>query len=103
MDGNVIYIDEYLKIYISGKDVMAETYRKGFNPELLLPALEKHPQAVITGMNMLRSMLITAPAGPRKIGEFRDKIHLDISVDFLTATVTFYMTKEELSLIPREP
>lgn len=102
MDGNVIYIDEYLKIYISGKDVMAETYRKGFNPELLLPALEKHPQAVITGMNMLRSMLITAPAGPRKIGEFRDKIHLDISVDFLTATVTFYMTKEELSLIPRD-
>jgi len=102
MDGNTIYSNEFLKIFILNNEVLAETYKKGFDAEQLHPVLENHPQVTITGMNTLRSLLMSAPAGPKKIGEFRDKIHLDISSDLLAATITFYMTKEELSLIPKE-
>ena len=100
MAENVIYQDEYVKIFTSNNDILAETYKKGFQPEKLHYVLEKHPQAVITFMSTLRNMLLSAPAGPKKIGEFRNKIHLGISDDALTANIIFYMTKEELSAIP---
>jgi len=102
MDGNVIYSDEYIKIFTSNNDVLAETYKKGFSVEQLFPVLEKHPQVTVTNMDTLRSLLLAAPAGPKKIGEFRNRIQLEIFPDVLTATITFYMTKEELSRIPAD-
>lgn len=99
---NVIYKDEYVKIFTMNNDVLAETYKRGFRPEQLYPVLQKYPQVAITGMDTLRNMLLVAPSGPKKIGEFRNRIHLDISPDALTANITFYMTKEELSLIGKE-
>lgn len=102
MNGNTVFKNEYVKIFTINRDVFAETYKKGFQLEQLHPLLENQPQVVITSLNTLRSLLLTAPAGPRKIGEFRDKIYLDISADALTAYITFYMTKEELSRLSKD-
>ena len=98
---NVIYKDEYVKIFTMNNDVLAETYKRGFRPEQLYPVLQKYPQVAITGMDTLRNMLLVAPSGPKKIGEFRNRIHLDISPDALTANITFYMTRRTV-LIGKE-
>ena len=68
MNGNTVFKNEYVKIFTINRDVFAETYKKGFQLEQLHPLLENQPQVVITSLNTLRSLLLTAPAGPRKIG-----------------------------------
>ncbi len=102
MGGGVIYSDEHLKIFTANSDVMAETYKNGFPIDRIYPILAKHPEIGLTSPNTLRQLLAAAPAGPRKIGEMKKIIDLEVSPDGLTAKVTLNIPAEEMSRIPKD-
>jgi len=102
MDSTVIYSDEFIRIYTESRNVMAQTFKKGLPTERIWTILSEHPEVGITSLNTLRLLLTSAPAGPQKIGEVKDRIELEVSSDGLTAKVTFNMAAQELSLISKD-
>jgi uncharacterized protein (DUF342 family) len=102
MDSNILYIDDYIRIFLSGNSVMAETYKKGFSVDQTAAILAKHPEILLTDINALRNSIVSAPSRPVKFGELKKRIQLDISPDGFTAEVTFNMSPAELAAAPRD-
>ena len=102
MASNVLYSDEYLRIFLAESSVMIETYKKGFPINKITPILANHPEIMPTDISALRSAIMSAPSNPVKFGELKKKIQLDISSDGLTAEVSFNMSSQELSAAPKE-
>jgi uncharacterized protein (DUF342 family) len=98
----VVYSDEFVKITIENHDVLLETFQKGFPMEKLSTFLSKHPEIGLTNAAAVRNAIGTAPAKPQKIGEVKERIHLELAPSGLTATVSFNLPEEELAPASRE-
>lgn len=102
MGVNVIYKDEFLSITEENKDVFVETFSKGFPSDQLASILAQHPEIGITSLSTLRNSIMTAPAPSKKIGELKERIHVDIDPSGLTASVSFNLSSDELALDNRD-
>jgi uncharacterized protein (DUF342 family) len=102
MDENVIYSDEYVRIFVSSSDVYVETFQKGFSIERLSTFFLEHPEISITNFTELKNSICSAPMQPKKFGELKERIIINISNDALTATITFNLSKKELEIKNRE-
>lgn len=98
----VIFYDEFLKISIENKDVFIETYKKGFPMEKLAAVLAQHPEIGLTSAATLRNSINNAPSSQQKIGEVKDRIHIETDLPGLTAYAAFNLPEEELALASRE-
>lgn len=92
-----IYKDEYIAITSENNDVFAETFKKGFPIDRMSSVLSSHPEIGLTSPGVLRDLIISAPAKPRKIGELKERIHLETASSGLSATVTFNIPRDELT------
>lgn len=97
MSANIIYSDEYLAITAEKNDVFVESFKKGFTLDKVSSILSAHPEIGITNLSALRSSLMSAPVKPQKIGELRERVHLEVTPSALTATVTFNLSQDELN------
>lgn len=97
MSVNIIYKDEYLGITEKNGEIYVETFKKGYPLGNLASLLAQHTEIELASINTLRRSIMTAPAGPEKIGELKERIKLDVSPDGLTATITFNVPADELS------
>ncbi len=102
MDGNVLYSDEYLRMFLDDGSLMIETYKKGAHAYQITPVFEKHPEISLTNVSALQNAMMSAPARPVKIGELKKRIQIEIYPDGLTASVTFNISVEELKSIAKE-
>ena len=102
MDTEVIFLDEFLKISVEGKNVFIETYKKGFPMEKLAALLERRPELGLTDATALRNSIKNAPSNRQKIGELKDRIHIETDPSGLNAYATFNLPPEELAPAARE-
>ena len=102
MDGNVLYQDEYMKIFSQSRDVFIETFKKGFPVEQLNSIFARHPEIGITSYTTLRNAINLAPRQPQKFGELKEKIVVEISSDELAATIVYNLSAHDLEIKNRE-
>ncbi len=102
MGALVIFYDEFLKLSIDNHDVFIETYKKGFPVEKFAELLAQHPEIGLTNATALRDSINNAPSSLQKIGEVKERIHIEIDHSGLTAYATFNLPEEELALASRE-
>ncbi|MCX7709950.1 MAG: FapA family protein [Clostridia bacterium] len=98
MDGPNIFSNEYLRIFSISGDVFIETFKKGFSPDQLFSILSSHPEINMTSFNAVRTALTQAPKPPDKIGTLKERISIEVLEGGLKATVSFNLSKEELSM-----
>lgn len=98
MEENAVFHNEYMKIFIGSDGVYIETYKKGFPIQQLPSILQQHPEIGVTNLDILRNAVVFAPRKPEKFGEYRGRISISMPPDEITATITFNMSEEELSL-----
>lgn len=102
MEPDVIYSDDYLKIYNMPDGIYIETYKKGFPLDQLNNIFSSHPEIGVTSYNTLRNAINSAPSKPQKFAEQKERIAVELSHDDLAAFVTFNLSKEELDISHRE-
>ena len=102
MNGNVLYEDEYMRIFAQSSDIFIETFKKGFPVEQLNAIFVKHPEIGITSYTTLRNAINLAPRQPQKFAELKEKIVIEISNDELTAAIVYNLPAEELEIKNRE-
>lgn len=102
MGSNVIYNDEFIKIFIVDNDVFIETFKKGFQMQKLAPLLAQHPEIGLTNASSLRNAVSFAPASPQKIGEVKTRIRLEVDSSRLTAAVTLNLHEEDLAVSSKD-
>lgn len=102
VDSNTLYSNEFLRIFVSGENIMAETFKKGLSVDQIIPVITVHPRIKLTNIGALRSIIVSAPAGPVRIGELKKRMQLDISPSGLTAEIIFNMSPAELSAVPKD-
>ncbi|HEX2946522.1 MAG TPA: FapA family protein [Clostridia bacterium] len=97
MAANIIYKDEYLAIAAENSDILVESYKKGFPMDKVSSILVSHPEIAITSLSVLRSSIMSAPAKSQKIGELKERLHLEVTPAGLTATITFNVPQDDLN------
>lgn len=102
MSGSVLFENEFLRISIGSDGAYVETFKRGFPLNQLPSILAQHPEVGVTSLSVLRNAINDAPKKPEKFGELRERISISISDDELSASVTFNLPPEELSMEQRE-
>lgn len=99
---DLLFENEYIRIYSQSGDVFIEAFKKGFSLDQLSTVFAAHPEIGISSYTTLRNVIITAPRGPEKFGELKQRIDLDITNDEMRAYITFNMPKEDLEYKNRQ-
>jgi uncharacterized protein (DUF342 family) len=102
MDNNILYVDEFIKIYLFSDGLYIESLKSGMPIQHLNSILTSHPEFQITDFNVVKSVVSKAPQSPKKFGELKERIVVTVSADGLTATITYNVQKNELDMSNRE-
>lgn len=102
MTEEILYNNEYLKIYQSPDGFYIETFKKGFSLEELNHFLYTHSEINITSFNTLKNALSLAPKPPERFGEPKKRFLITLSEDELKAFVEYNLSPEELDIKNRE-
>lgn len=102
MDNEIIYSDEYVKIYILSDGLYLESLKSGMPFNQLNSIINSHPEFKIIDFNVIKTAINSAPQLPKKFGELKEKIVIKISEDALKATVTYNVPKDYIDFKNRE-
>lgn len=102
MGDNIIFSNEYLRIFLQNDGIYIETFKKGLPSDQLSSILANNPQIGVTSMNVLRNAINLAPRAPEKFAELRENMTICISDTELTASIVFNMTSDALALSSRD-
>lgn len=102
MDNEVVYSDEYVKIYILSDGLYLESLKSGMPFNQLNGIITSHPEFRIIDFNVIKNAVNSAPQPPKKFGELKEKILVKVSDDCLKATVSYNVAKNYLDLNNRE-
>lgn len=102
MDSEIVYVDEYIKIYIISNSVYIESLKSGMPLNQLNSIITAYPQFQIVDFNVIKDAVSHAPIPPKKFGELKEKIIIKTSDDGLKATITYNLPKSALDLKNRD-
>jgi len=102
MNNQIVYSDEFIRIYLLTDGFYLESLRKGMPLTRLNDIINAHPEFKITNFNVIKNAINNAPQPPKKFGELKEKIEIRISENGLKATVTYNAPKEYFHMKNRE-
>lgn len=102
MDNNILYVDEYIKIYMFSNGLYIESLKSGMPIKNFNSIITSHPEFQITDFSAIKHAINKAPQAPKKFGELKEKIAVIVSDDGLKATITYNIQKSELDFSKRD-
>jgi len=102
MESNIIFSNEYLKIYENSREIFLETFKNGFPFDELYNIMSSHPEIGLTSFKALRDAINYAPKPPVKIGELKEPISIKISDNKMSAFLVLNLPAEDLKMENRD-
>ena len=102
MSENLIYKDEFIKIFSLQNDLYLESFKKGLPLDKLKYTLSLHPEINITNFLLLKNSIASAPHPPQNIGVLKDRLYIETENNDLEAYITFYLPQSELTMENRK-
>jgi len=102
MNSEIVYSDEFVKIYTLSDGLYLESIKSGMPFNQLNGIINSHPEFRIVNFNVIKDAINSAPQPPKKFGELKERIVIKISQDALNATITYNAPKEYVDPKNRE-
>jgi uncharacterized protein (DUF342 family) len=97
-----IYKDEYFRIFTKDKNVLVESYKKGYPVHKLNEILNLNPVIDVKSFNTLKKSVISAPKEAEVFAELVEPITIHLINNDVKALITFNMLQSELELKSRQ-
>ncbi len=97
MEHEEILSNPYIAVTRNAREVYIESFTKGMSLQDFEKIMEGHPEISITSHLTVKKVLQQAPHPPVKFGELKERIHVEVSGDRLSAYITLCVREEELN------
>ncbi len=102
MKDEIVYSDEFIKIYLLADGLYIEYFKSGMTFNQLNGIITSYPQFQIIDFNVIKDAIGSAPRPPKKFGIMKERMLIKVSDDGLKATIIYNLPKKELDIKNRD-
>lgn len=96
MNDNIIFLNDYIKMYSQADQIFLETLKPGLPADQLNNLISSHPEVEIGNFLTFKNALKSITSNPIIIGKLKERIFINVTENKMKALVIFNIPKDEL-------